>query len=123
MATVLIKNGYIVGERYAEGYNQNSRGTSWSMAKSYYASLIGTAIDKGEITSLDDKVSNICLFSEDRKDITLRQVLNMSSGLEYPANQHENMFLKKTIWPMQKQLKEIKSLIQNLSTTMLTLCF
>ena len=56
MGAVLIKNGYVVGERYAEGYNENSKGTSWSVAKSYYASLIGIAIDKGEIESLDDKV-------------------------------------------------------------------
>ena len=109
MATVLIKNGYIVGERYAEGYDQNSRGTSWSVAKSYYASLIGTAIDRGEIASLDDKVSNyLPYFTEDRQDITIRQVLNMSSGLEYPANQHENMFFEKDHLAYAKTIKRDK---------------
>ena len=35
----------------------NSHGTSWSMAKSYYAALIGISIDRNEIESLDDAVS------------------------------------------------------------------
>ena len=44
-AVVLIKDGYLIGERYAEGFNADSFGTSWSMAKSFYASLIGISID------------------------------------------------------------------------------
>ena len=36
-AVVLIKDGFLVGERYANGYDQASYGTSWSMAKSFYA--------------------------------------------------------------------------------------
>ncbi|GIS24910.1 MAG: hypothetical protein CM15mP126_1530 [Gammaproteobacteria bacterium] len=48
-AVVVIKNGKIISEKYADGYDMNSHGTSWSMAKSYYAALIGISIDKGEI--------------------------------------------------------------------------
>ena len=40
-ALVVIKNGKIISERYAENYNQDSFGTSWSVAKSFYAALIG----------------------------------------------------------------------------------
>lgn len=110
MGAVLIKNGYVVGERYAEGYNENSKGTSWSVAKSYYASLIGIAIDNGEIESLDDKVSKyLPYFTEDRADITIRQVLNMSSGLEYPDNQHENMFFEKDHLAYAKTIKRDKA--------------
>ena len=39
-SVVLLKNGYLIGERYADGFNKDSYGTSWSMAKSYYAALI-----------------------------------------------------------------------------------
>ncbi|MDO7634432.1 MAG: beta-lactamase family protein [Porticoccaceae bacterium] len=92
-AVVLIKNGFLVGERYADGYDQSSYGTSWSMAKSFYASLIGISIDRGEIASLDDKVSQyLDYFNDERADITLRQLLNMTSGLEMPSHEHENMF-------------------------------
>ena len=55
-AVVLIKDGYLIGERYAEEFDASSFGTSWSMAKSFYAALIGISIDRDEIRSLDDKV-------------------------------------------------------------------
>ena len=52
LGVVIIKNGKIIGEKYADGYSDISHGTSWSMAKSYYAALIGISIEKGEIDSL-----------------------------------------------------------------------
>ena len=95
-SVVLIKNGFLIGERYAEGANASSYGTSWSMAKSFYAALIGISIDLGEIDSLDDRVSKYLeYFNDERSDITIRDVLNMASGLQYPENQHENMFFLK----------------------------
>ena len=88
-SVVLLKNGFLIGERYADGFNKDSYGTSWSMAKSFYAALILISIDRGEIKSLDEKVSNyLPFFDDERKVITIRQLLNMSSGLEYPDHQH-----------------------------------
>ena len=92
---VIIKNGKIIGEEYAEGYNFSSHGTSWSMAKSYYAALIGISLDKGEINSLDDKVATYLeYFNDERSDITLRDLLDMSSGLDFPSHEHEKMFFQ-----------------------------
>jgi len=94
-AVVVIKNGKIIGERYADGYNSNSHGTSWSMAKSYYAALIGISIDRGEIKSLDDNVSNyLDYYNDARSKITIRDLLDMSSGLEFPSHEHEKMFFQ-----------------------------
>ena len=96
MSVVIIKNGKIIGEQYAEGYDSDSYGTSWSMAKSFYAALIGISIEEGEINSLDDPVANyLDYFNDDRSDITIRDLLDMSSGLEYPEHQHEKMFFRK----------------------------
>ena len=90
---VLIKNGLLVGERYADGFSTDSYGTSWSMAKSFYAALIGISIDRGEISSLDDPVAlYLDYFNDERRDITLRDLLNMTSGLEFPEHEHEDMF-------------------------------
>ena len=92
-AVVLIKDGYLIGERYAEELDASSFGTSWSMAKSFYAALIGISIDRGEINGLDDKVGlYLDYFNDGRSEVTIRDLLIMSSGLEYPENQHENMF-------------------------------
>ena len=105
-SAVLIKNGYIIKERYSESFNQGSFGTSWSMAKSFYAALILISVDKGEIGSLDDKVSKyLDYFNDDRSVITIRQLLNMSSGLEYPETQHEMMFFQPDHLEYSRQVK------------------
>ena len=89
----LFKQGMLIDERYADGFNPDSLATSWSMAKSFYAALIGISIERGEINSLDDKVSEyLDYFKDNRRDMTLRQLLNMASGLEMPADEHEKMF-------------------------------
>jgi len=89
----LFKQGMLVKEQYAEGYSPQSYATSWSMAKSFYAALIGISIDRGEIDHLDDSVSKyLDYFDDQRRDITIRQLLNMTSGLEIPRHEHENMF-------------------------------
>ena len=94
-AVVVIKNGKIISEQYAEGYGKDSHGTSWSMAKSYYAALIGISIDRGEIGSLDDEVSQyLKYFDDERSKITIRDLLNMSSGLDFPEDEHEKMFFQ-----------------------------
>ena len=94
-AVVVIKNGKIISEKYADGYDMNSHGTSWSMAKSYYAALIGISIDKGEIGSLDDAVAKyLDYFNDERSKITLRDLLDMSSGLDFPSHEHEKMFFQ-----------------------------
>ena len=95
LGIVVIKNGKIIGEKYAPGYDLNSHGTSWSMAKSYYAALIGISIDRGEIDSLDDKVLKyLDYFNDERSEITLRDLLDMSSGLDFPSHEHEKMFFQ-----------------------------
>ena len=96
MSAVLIKDGYIIKEQYAEGFNESSYGTSWSTAKSFYAALVGISLDKGEIDSLDDPVAKyVPQYNEGKKkDITIRQILNMTSGLEFPSHEHEMMFFE-----------------------------
>jgi CubicO group peptidase (beta-lactamase class C family) len=95
LGIVVIKNGKIIGEKYAPGYDLSSHGTSWSMAKSYYAALIGISLDLGEINSLDDKVLKyLDYFNDERSEITLRDLLDMSSGLDFPSHEHEKMFFQ-----------------------------
>ena len=88
-----FKDGRLITERYAEGFDKDSHGTSWSMAKSFYAALIGISIDRGEIASLDDPVANyLDYFNDERREITIRQILNMTRGLDFPSHEHEDMF-------------------------------
>ena len=81
-SVLISKNGFTIGERYADGYDKDSYGTSWSVAKSFYSAAIGVAIDEGLIASVDINVSDIITEwqNTDKADITLKQVLQMRSG-------------------------------------------
>ena len=81
-STLVTKDGYIIGERYRQGFDTNSLGTSWSVAKSFYSAAIGAALADGLIESVDQKASEIITEWQgtDKADITLHDMLQMRSG-------------------------------------------
>jgi len=85
VAFLVIKQDSILYEHYWDGYGAHSNSNSFSMAKSYISTLVGIAIDKGYIKSIDQPVSDyISAFSEDeRRNITIKNLLTMSSGLDW----------------------------------------
>jgi CubicO group peptidase (beta-lactamase class C family) len=85
VAFLIIQDEKIKYEEYWDGYNENSLSNSFSAAKSVVALLIGIALDEGKINSLDQPVGDfITEYAEgSRKDLTIRQVLTMSSGLDW----------------------------------------
>jgi CubicO group peptidase (beta-lactamase class C family) len=86
LSLLLVHKGEIILERYAEGVDMNTKTRTWSTAKSIAATLVGIAVDDG-ILRLDEPLdiewlpSNISPSDDPRNGITLRHVLNMSSGL------------------------------------------
>ncbi|MEL6914098.1 MAG: serine hydrolase [Pseudomonadota bacterium] len=55
---LVLKDGAIVHEAYYQGTDADDLRISWSVAKSYLSTLIGTAVDRGEIASLEDPVTD-----------------------------------------------------------------
>ena len=90
---LISKNNQIIFEEYADGYDQNDLGTTWSLAKTFYAALIGVAIEQGYDVSLDDPIKKYIpeFSSDDRGDVSLRNLLAMKSGFE--ITQYENLSL------------------------------
>lgn len=84
-AIVVIRNGYIVGEWYAQGWDQNTRQTGYSMAKSVTSALVGMAVAQGDIPSIHDSVSNWVTNWQDPEHapVTVRDLLAMESGLHW----------------------------------------
>src|ERR1700760_1455106 len=82
---LVIKNGKIVLERYGLGRTANDRWTSFSVAKSLTATLIGAAIKDGKIKSLDDKVAQYIpeMKGSAYDDVTVRQLITMTSGVKW----------------------------------------
>ncbi len=81
-AVIVIKNGVIVGEAYARGFDQNTKLLGWSMAKSITSALAGILVKKG-YWELDEPFNLPGWQDDDRKNITLRQVLQMTTGLSW----------------------------------------
>lgn len=83
-AIVVVYGGRIVAERYAQGFNRNSRFLGWSMSKSVTAALIGTLVDAGKLDLYaPPPVPEWKWPGDPRGQITLVELLEMSSGLEF----------------------------------------
>ena len=82
---VVVHNGAIVSEWYADGADQDSWAASWSVAKSFASSLIGIAIEEGKIPSVDEPMTTWYpeWANDERRQVTLRDVLQMAPGLAW----------------------------------------
>jgi CubicO group peptidase (beta-lactamase class C family) len=85
IALLIIKNDTIEYEEYWDGYNDSSYSNSFSMAKSYVSAMIGIALKEGQLKNIDQPVCDyLPEFCEgDKKKITIRHLLMMSSGLNW----------------------------------------
>ncbi len=82
-AVLVVHQGQIVAERYAPGFGQDTRQVSWSMGKSITAALVGLLVGDGALEL--DAPAPVAEWSgadDPRREITVRHLLNMSSGLE-----------------------------------------
>lgn len=89
-ALLVMHQGKIIAERYGEGYDEDTRFISWSMAKSFTGALIGFLVADGRLV-LDDPapVPAWQRTGDPRGEITLRQLLHMSSGLDHTETAEE----------------------------------
>lgn len=89
-ALIVAHRGRVVLERYWHGDGRDTRFNPQSMAKTLVALLVGQAIQRGEIGSVDDPLDRY--IAEWRNDprgrITLRQALQMATGLGQIAGEY-----------------------------------
>ena len=91
LSLLVVHNGRIIHERYAPGVDMTTRTRTWSTAKSIAVTLIGMLVDEGKM-HLDEPLGLEWLprarspKTDPRNAITLRHVLNMSSGLDTVDN-------------------------------------
>lgn len=86
---VVLKDGAKVYEQYFNGCNENSKIHIYSVTKSIVSILIGIAIDKGYINSVEQKVLEFFPDYQVKKrektiqNITLKHLLTMSAPYKY----------------------------------------
>lgn len=82
VAVAIVYDGKLIAERYADGFTAQTPIIGWSMSKSVTSALIGIQKGWGMLDVTDD-----ALFDEwigtDRDAITIENLLQMSSGLDY----------------------------------------
>jgi len=100
---IIIKDDKLVFEEYFEGekfklgkytgeygFDRDDLHTLCSATKSFASALLGIAIDKGYIESIDEKVfdffpeySDMTVLAPGKKNLTIRHLLTMTSGLQW----------------------------------------
>lgn len=85
IAYVIIKNDSIWFENYYDGFDENSKSNSFSIAKSYVSGLMQKAIEQGHIKSLEQPVGDYFPeFSEGKAaKMTVGDLSTMSSGTNW----------------------------------------
>mgnify|MGYP000565815741 FL=1 len=96
-ALIVSHNGNIILEQYGKGYSATDFVTSQSIAKAFYAVLFGVAIEKGLLNNLDQPISDYLpeWRNDKRGKITIRNLLEMKSGLYRSESWNEEMFLSR----------------------------
>ncbi|WP_199350928.1 serine hydrolase domain-containing protein [Haliangium ochraceum] len=83
-ALLIVKDGVIVYERYARGYDRDSRLLTWSVSKSLANTLIGVAVAEGK---LDLNAPAAQYYEPLARDglaaIRITDLLRMSSGIDW----------------------------------------
>ena len=96
-ALIVSHKGNIILEQYGNGYSKTDFVTSQSIAKAFYAVLFGVAIEKGLLDDLDQPISDYLpeWKNDKRGEITIRNLLEMKSGLYRSESWNEEMFLSR----------------------------
>lgn len=83
-AVVIVCNGQLIAERYAPGISQETPLIGWSMTKSVTSTLVGLLAGEGKLAlEASAPVPEWTSPDDPRRNITLEQLLWMSSGLRF----------------------------------------
>ena len=81
-AVVVVYDGQVIAEKYANGFSKDSKMMGWSMTKSITNALVGILVKEGKL-KLEQPAPVIEWQTDERRKITLNNLLQASSGLEW----------------------------------------
>tara|TARA_R110000868_G_scaffold172010_1_gene407798 strand:- start:1835 stop:3358 length:1524 start_codon:yes stop_codon:yes gene_type:complete len=83
---LVVRNGHLITEAYWTPYNKNTTHNIKSASKSIISALVGIALDKKYLNSLDQKVSEFYpeyVIDSLKQTISLHDLLTMTGGLDW----------------------------------------
>lgn len=81
-SVIVIYKDKIIAEKYGDGFDKNSRILGWSMTKSLTGTFFGILQKQGKF-NINDKAPITEWQNDERKIITINNLLQMNSGLEW----------------------------------------
>ena len=109
-ALLILHKDKIIAEKYAEGFTKDSRILGWSMTKSIMSTIFGVLQHQKKI-NIYDKAPIKSWQYDARKEITIHNLLQMNSGLEWDENYDEisdatkMLFLERDMTKSQEEKK------------------
>ncbi|MCA0985679.1 serine hydrolase domain-containing protein [Guptibacillus algicola] len=100
---LIIKDGYIVSEKYGGDFDEETPHPIYSVTKSITSALVGVAVQQGAIESVESKAlsyltsENITNLDQWKRNLTIQDFLTMKSGLDFPE-QTEKGFYQSDTW-------------------------
>ncbi len=82
-ALLVVKDGAVIAERYADGFSSETPFLSWSMAKSVTATMVGAAMQRGLVDLESPAPVAEWDHKDERSSITWNNLLQMQSGLSF----------------------------------------
>ena len=107
-AVVVIYKDQIIAEKYAKGFNKDSKILGWSMTKSVLSTVFGVMQYQQKLDVMD-KAPVDSWQNDERKNITIHNLLQMNSGLQWDENYDEisdatkMLFLERDMTNMQAE--------------------
>jgi len=85
LGVAVVYNNKLIGENYLEGYDAWTRFHGWSMTKTLTGAMAGALVQEGRM-DIGAQTGIAEWAGDDRKNITVENILHMSSGLEWVEN-------------------------------------
>jgi CubicO group peptidase (beta-lactamase class C family) len=107
-AVVVLYKDQIISEKYSDGFSKDSRILGWSMTKSIMSTVFGILQYQNKI-NVQDKAPIASWQKDARKNISIHNLLQMNSGLEWDENYDEisdatkMLFLERDMTIMQEE--------------------
>lgn len=104
---LIIKNGYLVAEKYFNGYGKGTAFSVQSVSKSFISALTGIALRENFLDSADRKILDffpeyVSPGMDPRKhDITIRHLLTMTAGFDHSIEDYDvnwNRWITSSNW-------------------------
>lgn len=102
-SVLVVRHGALVYERYLNGASRSTSSNVHSASKIVIGAALAVAVREGRIPSLDARVSDLLPeyfagASEEKKSITVRHLMTMSSGLAWTEDETEYRLERTSNW-------------------------